>query len=141
MVVGGEDHVRLHYVAPFLVGHGHHGALGNRRVAYEDVFDLERPDTVAGGEDHVVRPTDEPDVSVLVLSSPVSGQVVVAQHDVLCLLGLLPVPLHERGVVTREGDIPWLARRKLLPVLVDYAHVAAWRGLTHRARPDFDARE
>src|SRR5918994_396203 len=80
IVVGGEDHVRLHHAAPFLVGHGYHGALGDRRVAYEDVLDLERPDTVAGREDHVVRAADEPDVPVLVPSSPVSGQVVVAQH-------------------------------------------------------------
>src|SRR5919112_4945844 len=141
IVVGGEDHVRLHHAPPFFVGHGHDGALGDCRVANEDILDLERTDAVAGGEDHVVRPTDEPDVSVLVLSSPVSGQVVVAKHDLLGLLRLLPVPLHERGVVTREGNIPRLARRELLPVLVDYAHVAARRRLTHRARPDLDPGE
>src|SRR5919107_385811 len=66
LVGGGEDYERLDQVPPLFVGHSHYGALGNRRVAYEDVLDLKRPYAVPGGEDHVVRATHEPEIPVLV---------------------------------------------------------------------------
>src|ERR687898_2659084 len=141
LVVGGEDHERLDQVPPLFVGHSHYGALGDRRVAYEDVLDLERPYAVPGGEDHVVRATHEPEVAVLVPGRSVAGEIVAVLHDVLGLFGLLPVPLEEGGVVPGERDVARLARGKLVPVLLDYADVAAGGGFAHRAGPDLHAGE
>ena len=51
--VAQHDH-RAHDRAALLVGGGHHGGLGHRRMRDQRRLDLERADAVAGGDDHVV---------------------------------------------------------------------------------------
>ncbi len=49
--------------------------LGDRRVLDQRALDLERPDEVARGVDHVVGAADEPEVAVRVLAGAVAGDV------------------------------------------------------------------
>src|SRR5918997_2309787 len=141
LVVGGEDHERLDQVPPLFVGHSHYGALGDRRVAYEDVLDLERPYTVSGGENHVVRAPHEPEVAGLVPGRSVAGEVVAVLHNGLGLVGLLPVLFEERGVLSGERNVARLTRRAFVAFRVEYSDVAAGGGFTHRAGPDLHTGE
>src|ERR687898_117990 len=141
LVVGGEDYERLDQVPPLFVGHSHYGALGDRRVAYEDVLDLERTYTVPGGENHVVRASHEPEVAVLVPGRSVAGEIVAVLHDGLGLVGLLPVLFEERGILSGERNVARLTRRAFVAFGVEYSYVAAGGGFTHRAGPDLHTGE
>src|SRR5512132_386658 len=59
---GDQPDERLDHVAALGVGAGHHRRLGHRRVLQQGALDLERPDPVAGRDDHVVGPARVPDV-------------------------------------------------------------------------------
>src|SRR4029453_12119982 len=91
---GDQADEGLDDVAALGVGAGHHGRLGHRRVLEQGALDLERPDPVAGRDDHVVGPARVPDVAVLVLAGGVLGVEPVAAEDLPGVLG--PVPVAER---------------------------------------------
>src|ERR671910_3877486 len=74
LVVGGEDYERLDQVPPLFVGHSHYGALGDRRVAYEDVLDLERPYAVPGGEDYAAEGPPDQEFPASSPAAPVPGE-------------------------------------------------------------------
>src|SRR3712207_9081489 len=56
LAVLGHDDIGLDDAAAVLIRGRNHRALDDGRVLYEDAFDLEGTDAVAGGEDHIVRP-------------------------------------------------------------------------------------
>ena len=96
---------------------------------------LERPDPVAGRDDHVVGAAGVPDVAVLVGLGGVLGVEPLAAEHLLGVLG--PVPVAERVVRVRarpEADLPALARRQRVLVLVEDRDVPAGHGQPHRAR-------
>ena len=53
----------------------HHGGLGDRRVVDQRRLDLGGGDAMAGDVHHVVDPSEEPQVAVLVDLGPVAGEV------------------------------------------------------------------
>ena len=73
------------------VGHADDGALGHRRMLEERALDLERPDAVGGGEDHVVRAADEPEVALLVADGTVAGHVPAVAERRVRVVGRVPV--------------------------------------------------
>src|SRR4051794_39846449 len=61
-----EHDERLHDVSAPLVGRRHRRGLAYRRMLDAGGLDLEWADSVAGRDDHVVRPSGVPDVAVLI---------------------------------------------------------------------------
>jgi hypothetical protein len=110
LVALGEDDERLDDVAAALVGRGDRGRLAHRRVLDAGGLDLERPDPVAGGDDHVVGAARVPVVAVLVRDGGVLGVEPLAAER---LLGrLVVVPVAERVVRVRaraQADLAALA--------------------------------
>ena len=72
VAVAQHDH-RAHDGAALRVGRRDHRRLGHRRVLDQRRLDLERPDPVAGGDDHVVGAALEVQVAVVVLRDAVAG--------------------------------------------------------------------
>ena len=97
-------------------------------------LDLERPDPVPGGDDHVVGATGVPEVAVLVdLGCVLRVEPLAAEH-LPRVVGAVPVA--ERVVGVRAGpqaDLPTLARRQLVLVLVEHPNVPAGNRPPHRA--------
>ena len=109
----GEHDERLDDVALDLVGRGDRRRLAHRRVLEARRLDLERPDPVAGGDDHVVGAARVPDVAVLVLGRGVLGVEPLAAERLL--RGLLVAPVAERIVRVRaraQADLAALALRR-----------------------------
>ena len=99
-------------------------------------LDLERPDPVAGRDDHVVRPALVPDVAVLVARRGVAG---VEPLTAECRLGVgRPVPVAERIVrvgAGPEADLATLAGADRLLVLVEDRDLPAGHRTAHRTLP------
>ena len=82
-------------------------------------FDLERPDAVAGGDDHVVGPAFVPEVPLVVEGSRVLSVEPIAAEDLLAGLRVVPVAERIVGVGARpQADLPALSRADRLLVLV-----------------------
>ena len=86
-----RDHDRDDVVAEPVVGSADDGHLPDSRMTGEHVLDLERMDVLAAGDDHVVEPSFQPEVPVLVEAADVAG-VVPAVVD-RPLVGVGPVPV------------------------------------------------
>src|SRR4051794_34349617 len=105
-------------------------------------LDLERPDAIAGGDDHVVAAAGVPHVAVLVHESGVLAVEPLAAER-LTRLVLVP-PVAERVVRVRaraETDLTALAARHLLLVLVEDPDVPPGHRPSHRALADLHPRE
>ena len=134
LVALGEHDERLDHAAAALVGRGDRRRLLDRRVLEAGRLDLERPDPVAGRDDHVVGAALVPDVAVLVEARRVLGVEPVAAERLP--RRLLVVPVAERIVRVRaraQADLAPLALRHRLLVLVEDLHVPARHRLAHRA--------
>src|SRR3954453_7489439 len=108
-----QHHEGLHDRAPPLVRDGDRRRLLDRVMLETGRLDLERPDPVAGGDDHVVRPALVPDVAVLVEARRVLGMEPLAAEGLA--RGLLVAPVAERIVRVRPGpkaDLALLAPRQ-----------------------------
>src|SRR5436190_15029956 len=104
-------------------------------------LDLERPDAVAGRDDHVVAAAGVPHVAVLVHESGVLAVEPLAVERLTRLLFVAPVA--ERVVRVRaraQADLAALATRDLLLVLVEDADVPAGHRPSHRALADLHPR-
>src|SRR5258705_439055 len=100
-------------------------------------LDLERPDPVAGGDDHVVGAAGVPDVAVVVHDGRVLRVEPVAAEGLAC--GLLVAPVAERVMRVRAGpqaDLTALAARDLVLVLVEDPHVPTRHRPPHRSLAD-----
>src|SRR5680860_636926 len=82
LVAGSEDDVGLRNREPQLVGGGHDGRFGNRRVLDEHALELERADLVVRGLEDVVGASDVGDVPLVVDGGDVAGVVPAARHRV-----------------------------------------------------------
>ena len=141
LVAGREHDERLHDVAAPLVGRRHRRGLGDRRVLEARGLDLERPDPVPGGDDHVVGAALVPDVAVLVEARRVLGVEPLAVERLLA--GLVVAPVAERIVRVRaraQADLAALALRHRPLVLVEDRDVPARHRLAHRALADLHER-
>src|SRR6185436_20192802 len=96
---------RLHDLAAIEVGHADDGALGDRWMLEERALDLERADAVRGGDDHVVRAPDEPEVPVRVARRPIAREVPVVPEDRGGLVGRLPVAGEQRRRAADQSEV------------------------------------
>ena len=87
---------RLDDLAGHRVGLADHAGLGDRRVLHQRALDLERPDQMAGGFDHVVGAADEPVVAFRVAHREIAGQVPGAGEAFAVALVLVQVAAHHR---------------------------------------------
>ena len=99
-VLVGEDYIGLDNLAPGNVRAGHHGRLLDGLVLYQGGLHLEGSNPVAGGDDQIVLPGEEPEVAVLVLNSAVSSQVVISTEGVGRGRGVFTVTLVSNEVRT-----------------------------------------
>ena len=136
LVPGAKDDERLDDLAAVEIGHAHDRALGDGGMLEERALDLERADAIRGGDDHVVRPPDEPEVAVLVAHRPVAGEVPAVPEDRVGLLGRVPVAGEQRGRSPDQREVALDAVRTDVTRLVDHGDVVPGRGQAHRARPD-----
>ena len=109
-------------------GAAHGGGLGDGGVGDERGLDLEGPDPVAGGDDHVVVAALEPEVAVLVLADLVAGRPPLAVEglgaDVVAEEGREVSGLHLQLAVARPAPRFPAAGRPIEP---------SWRGRRRRA--------
>ena len=99
-------------------------------------FHLERPDAVAGGDDDIISPADEPEVAVLIFIRLVARQVPVAVERPLHSLIVLPVFGEQSYRAFRldfDGNLPLFAHGNFAAVFVNDADGEAGHGLAHRA--------
>jgi hypothetical protein len=68
-----QDDDRLDRLAPALVGHGDHRAIGDRGMSEQRVLNLGRIDVLGAGDDHVLDPVDDVDIAVGVHPASISG--------------------------------------------------------------------
>ncbi len=78
-------------LAPTLVRNADDGCLGDCVVLVENVLDLGRVDVLAAGDDHVLRPADDPVVALLVACCDVAGQEPAVREGGGGCLVVLPV--------------------------------------------------
>src|SRR5450432_1312551 len=96
-------------------------------------LDLERPDAVAGRDDHVVGSPDVPDVAVLVLDGGVLRVEPLAAEGLGTCLVVAPVAEWIMRVrACSEADLAPFALCDRLLVLVEELHVPAGHRLAHR---------
>ena len=69
-------------------------------MLYQGGLHLEGSNPVAGGDDQIVLPGEEPEVAVLVLNAPVSSQVVISTEGVGRGRGVFTVTLVSGDVRT-----------------------------------------
>ena len=94
-----------------LVRRSGHAALEHIRQLHDDVFDLERPDAVAGGLDDVVRAANVPVEAVLIAPREVAGVVESVVPDGLgALLVLIIAEEQPAEVLSSRGMDDDLAR-------------------------------
>src|SRR4029453_632607 len=116
-----------------------HPRPGPPRVLEQGALDLERPDPVAGRDDHVVGPARVPDVAVLFLAGGVLCVEPVAPENPPGGPGPVPVAEGVGGVGGGlEADLARLALGHRLLVGVEDGHLPAGQGQPHGAGPDLD---
>ena len=133
---GGQHDAGLDHLAAHLVRGCGHAALQHVGQLHDDGFDLERPDAVAGGLDHVVHAADVGQEAVLILPGDVAGVVpAVVQH--LVGLFLIAVVAHEqaagRAFADADADLAVLAGGDGVAVGIQQADVVQGRGTAHAA--------
>src|ERR1700679_2296205 len=121
----GYDH-GVNRLTPAFVGDTDDGALGYGRVLGEGVFDLDRIDVLAAGDDHVFDPIDDIDESVLIHVAAVAGMHPAVDHGAGGLFGALPITHHD--IVATHDDFTDRAMGYRLVVRVDDANLATQRG-------------
>src|SRR5438445_7985413 len=135
-IVSGRQHdERLDDRSAHGIALGDHGCLRAGGVLDQRALDLEGPDPVAGGDDHVVGAADEPERAVTVDVGAVAGHVPVAPLADLGRRGFAPVlseqPDGPLGLKP-HGDVALRVGAQRLPFLVDHRNSHAGRRLAHR---------
>ena len=109
---GDEDDGGLDDLPADLVRRGGNAAFEHVRQLHDDVFDLERPDAVAGGLDDVVRAANVPVEAVLIAPREVAGVVESVVPDGLsALLVLIIAEEQPAEVLSSRGMDDDLARQ------------------------------
>ena len=120
-----------------LVRRGGHAALKHIRQLHDDVFNLERPDAVAGGLDDIVRAANIPVEAVLIAPREVSGVVESVVPDGLGALLVLIIteeqPAEMLASRSMDDDLARVAVGGRVAVLIDKVDAVAGDGLAHRA--------
>ena len=81
--------------------------LGDGRVLEQRALDLERADQVPGRLDHVIRPTDEPEVAITVALGQVAGQVPAVHEGPRGFIRAVVVPgQHAVGLDCQLANVP-----------------------------------
>src|SRR5690606_33998864 len=103
----GQHDEGLRGLAPLLGRDADHRAVGDGRVAHQDVLDLGGVDVLPARDDHVLDPVVHVEVAVLVQVADVAGpEPVVLGQGGLGRLGQVPVPLHVlRGLADDLPDL------------------------------------
>src|SRR5690606_16031757 len=68
-----QHDVGLYGFATVRIGHADHRGFLDRRVGVDDLLDLPRVDVEAAGDDHVLLPVDDVEVSILIHAGDVAG--------------------------------------------------------------------
>jgi hypothetical protein len=126
------DHREGHrHLALELVGHAHHGHLGDRRVGLHGLLDLAGAQAVAGDVDHVVGAAEDLVVAGVVLDAPVEAgihQRLLEQREVGGHEALVVAP-HGGQAARRQrrhdADDALLVGAALGAVVAEQAHVVA----------------
>ena len=132
----GEHDGGLDHLAADLVRRGGDAAFQHVGQLHDDGFDLEGPDAVAGGLDHVVGAADIPEVAVLIPPGHVAGVVhAVVPHRVGGLLVAVVAGEQAAGdlLVGADADLAGLAGLDLVAVGIQQVHVEQRAGLAHGA--------
>ena len=88
-----EDNEGLDHLASVRVRAGNHGRLLDGLVFYQGGLHLEGSNPVARGDDEIVLPGEEPEVTVLILNAAVSSEVVITTEGIGRGCGILTVTL------------------------------------------------
>src|SRR4029450_12815365 len=107
-----------------------HRALGHVGMAVDHVLHLGRVDVLAAGDDHVLHPVHDRDVTVVVDDGHVARAEPVTVHHLGGGLGAVPIPSHH--VRTGHDHLALLPRLHLAAVSAHTAHVGEDR---RHARP------
>src|SRR6185295_14945903 len=91
------------HLTPALVRHTDDGALHDRGVAVEDLLDLYRGDVLSPGDDDVLAPVPDLDVTVGMHHGQVSGQEAASAGDLPGRLVVAVVAEHD--VVAADRDL------------------------------------
>ena len=121
---------------------GDNGRFGDGGVFDQGAFHLEGSDAVAGGQNHVVGSTDEPEIPILIHIGPVAREVPVALENRYRAIRLFPVFLEQSQRSVRfdpESDIALRVGRQDMAIIVDDTEIHPGRGLPHGAEPRLDA--
>src|SRR5829696_236736 len=73
--IGSQDHERYDRLSSHRIVRSDDCGLGDFRVRYQRRFDLCRGHPVPGHIHHVIDPTEQPDVAVLVFLRPIAGEI------------------------------------------------------------------
>ena len=98
---GAEHDERFDGLTPLGVGHTDDGGFGDGGVLDEGVFDLDRRDVLAAGDDDVLLAVGDGEVAVVVDPPAVTGVEPSVADDLGGVCGLLPVAA-EDGVAAGE---------------------------------------
>ena len=135
LVAVSQNDERSGDLAADLVWHAHHRAHRHGGMTHERCLDLPGADAIAHRVDHVVLATPEPQVSVVVLDSEISGEQPAVVVLVRSGLGTVPVLEHHHRIGGSHGDLALDAHDRF-DVGVQYPHVMAGHGPAHRSGAD-----
>src|SRR5215210_3819029 len=91
------DHERLDRLAAVLVRDTDGYRFGHPLVLVQNLLDLSRVDVVAARGDHILLAVHDTEVTVLVHTRHVASVEPAVPERLLCLLGHVPVALHDLG--------------------------------------------
>src|SRR5207249_6655029 len=128
-----QRHERHQRLALQFVRPAHHRGFGHVGVADQGALDLSRADPVPRDVEHVVDPADNPEVTVLVLPAPVSGEITTfdfAPIDLFVTLRVAPdAAQHVRPRLADDQLSAGIARNSLALVVHDFGHdPEKWQG-------------
>src|SRR5215470_15396392 len=134
LVAGRELDERLGQLAEHLIGDGHQGHRGDRRVQGQDVLHLDRGDVLPAAADHILQPSGVMDPALGVTETEVAGVVPAAAEGALGAVRVVPVPRHHW--LALDEDLADFAVGQRAVGFVADPDLLARRRPAHRAGPD-----
>ena len=129
--LAGLHHDRSrHRLAPLLVGHAHHRAVGHARVLEQHVLDLAGRHVLAAAHDDVVGAALEEEVALLVDPARVARREEAIAAHARALAQILA-----RHLLAAHADLPALARPHRLAVRIADLQLDARQRAAHRGEP------
>ena len=113
-----DHNAGLHRLPPFFAGYADHRHIGDLRMGIDRVFDFGRIDILAAGNDHVLHPVADIEVTIFIEIARIArAEPAVAINGLSRCIWHLPIASHVFG--RSGGNFANCARRQAVSILIN----------------------